>query len=72
MTPTQVTWSKLAIAGLVLSPFCGFIGLGLSVAGYRECANSQGYVKGQGLAIAGIIISILGIIAGVILRASAH
>jgi Tfp pilus assembly protein PilE len=50
--------SGMAIAGFVLSFFCGLLGLIFSVIGRRECKNSNGLVKGEGLAIAGMAISI--------------
>lgn len=51
--------SGLAIAGFVLSFFIGILGLIFSVLGYNEVKRSNGAVKGQGLAIAGIVISII-------------
>ncbi len=55
--PVQKRTSGMAIAGFVLSFFCGLLGLIFSIIGYNECKNSQGAVQGQGLALAGIIIS---------------
>src|SRR5262245_14490742 len=55
MTPRT---SGMAIAGFVLSFFCGLLGLIFSCVGYSECRKSNGMVTGEGLAIAGIIISI--------------
>lgn len=49
--------SGLAIAGFVCSFFCGLIGLILSILGRNECKRSGGTLKGEGLALAGIIIS---------------
>jgi len=54
--------SGLAIAGFVLSFFCGLLGLILSIIGYNECKKSGGMIRGEGLAIAGIVISILSMI----------
>lgn len=57
--PMPTRTSGMAIAGFVLSFFCGLLGLIFSVIGYNECQNSNGMVTGQGLAIAGIVISSL-------------
>jgi hypothetical protein len=57
-------WSGTAIAGFCLSFFCGILGLIFSIMGHRECKASNGAVQGEGLAIAGIVISILNIIIG--------
>ncbi len=57
--PVATRTSGMAIAGFVLSFFCGLLGLIFSCIGYSECKKSQGQVTGEGLAIAGIVISIL-------------
>ena len=57
-------WSGMVIAGFVLSFFCGVLGLVFSILGYRECKEGQGRVHGQGLAIAGMIISVLTLLYG--------
>lgn len=68
MPPMQATrTSGMAIAGFVLSFFCGLLGLIFSVIGYSECKNSAGSVTGEGLAIAGIIISILSMLGGLVI-----
>ena len=68
MPPIQATrTSGMAIAGFVLSFFCGLLGLIFSVIGYSECKNSAGGVTGEGLAIAGIIISILSMLGGLVI-----
>ena len=54
----------MAIAGFVLSFFCGLLGLIFSVMGYNECKRSGGLVSGEGLAIAGIVLSVLGMLFG--------
>jgi Tfp pilus assembly protein PilE len=51
--------SGFAIAGFVLAFFVGILGLIFSIIGYNEVKRSNGSVKGGGLAIAGIVISIL-------------
>lgn len=63
--PQQTRTSGMAIAGFVLSFFCGLLGLIFSIMGYNECKKSMGTVTGEGLAIAGIIISIISIIGSI-------
>jgi type II secretory pathway pseudopilin PulG len=70
--PQPTRTSGLAIAGFVCSFFCGLIGLILSILGRNECKRSGGTIGGEGLALAGIIISsvtlalgVLGILAAV-------
>jgi len=58
--PQMTRTSGMAIAGFVLSFFCSLLGLIFSCIGYSECKKSGGTVTGEGLAIAGIVISILG------------
>src|SRR5215470_2070559 len=59
----QTRTSGMAIAGFVLSLVaCGILGLIFSVIGHNECKRSNGLVTGQGLALAGIIISIVRIV----------
>ncbi len=62
--------SGMAIAGFVLSFFCGLLGLIFSIIGYNECKNSNGAVKGEGLALAGIIISICTMVLGLVIALS--
>jgi hypothetical protein len=57
MPPIRRT-SGMAIAGFVLSFFCGLLGLIFSILGYNECKKQPGIVTGEGFAVAGIIISI--------------
>lgn len=63
------SYSTWAIVGFVLSFFCGLLGLIFSIMGYNECTRSGGAIRGQGLATAGIIISVLSMILGLVLRA---
>ena len=58
--------SGLAIAGFVCSFFCSLLGLVLSILGYSECKRSNGMVKGTGLAIAGMVISGIFMIGGIL------
>jgi hypothetical protein len=51
--------SGMAITGFVLAFFCGLLGLVFSILGYNDCRKSSGMVTGKGLALAGIVISIL-------------
>jgi Tfp pilus assembly major pilin PilA len=64
--PTPTRTSGLAIAGFVCSFFCGLLGLILSILGLNECRRSGGTVGGAGLAIAGIIISSIMLVGGVL------
>ena len=63
--PQMTRTSGMAIAGFVLSFFCALLGLIFSIIGYNEAKKSQGSVTGEGLAMAGIIISILNILIGI-------
>jgi hypothetical protein len=67
--PTRT--SGMAIAGFVLSFFCGLLGLIFSIIGYNECKNANGEVSGEGLALAGIIISIVSMVLGILWAMSA-
>jgi hypothetical protein len=55
--PVATRTSGMAIAGFVLSFFCGLLGLIFSILGHNEVKRSSGTVGGGGLALAGIIIS---------------
>lgn len=69
--PTEITGtSGMAIAGFVLSFFCGLLGLIFSIIGYNECKASNGTVGGEGLALAGIIISIVSMLLGLAIVAA--
>ncbi|MEJ7602366.1 MAG: DUF4190 domain-containing protein [Kofleriaceae bacterium] len=52
-------FSGMAIAGFVLAFVCGLLGIIFSALGYSECKKSGGAVRGRGLAIAGMVISIV-------------
>lgn len=62
--PVPNRTSGLAIAGFVCSFFCGVLGLILSIMGRNECKRSGGTVGGDGLALAGIIISSISLVIG--------
>jgi hypothetical protein len=56
--------SGMAIAGFVLSFFCALLGLIFSAVAMGEINRSGGTVGGKGLAIAGLVISIVNMILG--------
>jgi Na+/melibiose symporter-like transporter len=62
--------SGMAIAGFVLAFFCGLLGLIFSIIGYNECKRSNGSIGGEGLAVAGIVISIVSMLIGISIAAS--
>jgi hypothetical protein len=64
--PVVARTSGMAIAGFILSFFCGVLGLIFSILGHNEVKRSNGTVGGGGLALAGIIISILQLVGGVL------
>jgi hypothetical protein len=64
--PMPTRTSGMAIAGFVLSFFCGLLGLIFSIMGRNECKRSDGRVGGGGLALAGIIISIVHLVGTVL------
>jgi hypothetical protein len=59
--------SGMAIAGFVLAFFCSILGLIFSIVGFNECKKSNGGITGEGLALAGIIISIVNMLLGLAL-----
>jgi type IV pilus assembly protein PilA len=58
--------SGMAIAGFVCAFVCGVLGLVFSVIGRNECKRSGGTIKGEGLATAGMVISIITIVLSVV------
>lgn len=66
MMMMQQRTSGMAIAGFICSFFCSVLGLIFSIMGHNEVKRSNGTVGGGGLAMAGIIISIVGLAIGVI------
>lgn len=58
--------SGLAIAGFVTSFFCGVVGLVLSIIGLNQAKRSNGRIRGSGLAIAGIVISAVNLVFGML------
>lgn len=65
----QPTTSGLAIAGLILAIFCSLVGLILSIVAYVQIKNSNGTKTGAGIAIAGIVIGALMLVAGIAIQA---
>ncbi len=65
--PIATRTSGLAITGFVLSFVCGVLGLIFSLLGYSECKKSQGRIGGEGLALAGIVISIVTVACAVLM-----
>lgn len=55
--------SGLAIAALVTAFFCWLASIPLAIIALVKIKGSNGQLKGKGLAIAGLIISVLGIVA---------
>jgi hypothetical protein len=68
--PMQAGTNGLAIAGFVLAFFCSPLGLILSWVARGQIRDSGGRQGGDGLALAGMIISSLGMLIGVISIAS--
>lgn len=68
--PMVARTSGLAIAGFVTAFLCSLVGLILSIMARSEIKKSNGALTGDGLAVAGIIISILGMLGGIIIAAS--
>ena len=62
--------SGMAVAGFVLSFLCSILGLIFSIIGYNEVKNSNGMKTGGGLALAGIIISIVNMLLGIMIMSS--
>ena len=58
--------SGMAIAGLICAFFFSLLGLIFSIMGHNECKRSAGTVDGDGLAIAGIVISAIGLLVWII------
>jgi hypothetical protein len=51
--------SGLAVAGFILAFLCGPLGLLLSLIGFVQIKTSKGRLRGEWLAVAGVIISVL-------------
>ena len=57
----------MAIAGFVLSFFCGLLGLILSIVAIGQINGSMGKQSGKGLAIAGVVIASVNILLGIVI-----
>ena len=66
----QPRTSGMAIAGFVCSFLCSLLGLIFSIIGYNQVKKSGGALTGGGLALAGIIISIVMMILGIAINVS--
>jgi hypothetical protein len=65
MVSGQSRTSGMAIGGFICSFLCGLLGLILSIIAVNQINKSMGMLRGKGLAMAGIIISVLNMLAGV-------
>ena len=54
--------SRLATAGFLVSFFVGPVGLVLSILGHQDVKESNGHLSGEGLARAGMVISVVNMI----------
>ena len=70
--PMAPRTSGMAIAGFILAFVCSLLGLIFSIIGYSQVKNSNGTMTGGGLAVAGIIISIIMLFAGIALSLARH
>jgi hypothetical protein len=57
----------MAIAGLVFAFLCPVIGLVIAWKAQRDIQMSDGRLKGDGLATAGIVISVINMLLGVLM-----
>jgi Ca2+/H+ antiporter len=62
MVSGQSRTSGMAIGGFICSFLCGLLGLILSIIALNQINKSMGMLRGKGLAMAGIIISILSMV----------
>jgi hypothetical protein len=65
MVSSQSKTSGMAIGGFICAFLCGLLGLILSIVALNQINKSMGMLRGRGLAIAGIIIAVLNIFAGI-------
>jgi hypothetical protein len=66
----QPRTSGMAVAGLVTAFLCSLLGLILSIIALGDIKRSNGALQGEGLATAGIVVSIFMMIVGVLVAAS--
>ncbi len=65
-------FNGMAIAGFILSFLCSILGLILSAVALGQINKSGGTQKGKGLAVAGIVISIISIAFSIIFNIAAR
>ena len=68
MVSSAPAMSSMAIWGFILAFLCALPGLILSIVALNQINRSMGMLRGRGLAIAGIVISIIVMIGGVSMR----
>jgi Zn-finger nucleic acid-binding protein len=68
----QPRTNGLAIAGFICAFLCSLPGLIMSIIAYKQCKDSNGTLGGEGLALAGIIISIASMALGFCMAVSRH
>ncbi|MCC5952007.1 MAG: DUF4190 domain-containing protein [Acidimicrobiia bacterium] len=62
-TNTNAVWSLvLGIVSIVMCPLTGLVGIPLGVSARRKIRESNGQETGDGLALAGIITSVVGVV----------
>jgi Zn-finger nucleic acid-binding protein len=66
--PVSAGPSGLAIAGFICSFFCGLLGLVLSIMAINQINRSNGHIGGRGFSTAGIIISVLSMMLGLLMN----
>lgn len=62
--------ARLATAGFVVAFFVGPVGLVLSILGYQDVKESNGRLSGEGLARAGMIVSVVNMIVALMVMLS--
>lgn len=65
VAPVKNQKNTLAIVGFIFSFLISIVGLICSILGFKKASTLEG--KGKGLAIAGIIISVINMVLGVVL-----
>ena len=58
----------LAVAGFIFAFLCSIVGLPMSIVAYSQCKKSNGMLRGEGLALAGIIIGSVMIFINIVAR----
>ncbi|MBI5477970.1 MAG: DUF4190 domain-containing protein [Deltaproteobacteria bacterium] len=60
--------SAMAVIGFILAFLCNFVGLVLSIIALVRINNSKGQLRGKSLAIAGIILSAIFFVVGIVYK----